>query len=356
MTIHSHKIFELYTDGRRLYTESLVPGKTPFDEKKYNDGPREFREWDPGRSKVAAAITKGATNIGLRKSDVVLYLGVSHGYTASFISDMIGTEGIIFGVDPAPRVIRDLLFLSNDRPNIVPLLCDANHPEEYTNRICEPDIIIQDVAQRNQAEIFLKNCKLLKKGGYGLLAVKARSIDAKKSSKQIFEEVRKQIEEKLTVIDFRSLEPFERDHCMIIIKNEPPKDVMQLKETNYSKNAKSRPARTEYTKVESVNIKEYTPPEEVPKKDRSYIPKKQFLQMHQEKNNQQPPPPKTAKEQYNPPRSQAPFPSSPRNEEPRKGPQKETDPRGGFSEYMKKHEKPFARKNEQKRSKFKPRK
>ncbi len=240
--IKPHKVFELFTDGRRLYTENLVPGKTPFDERKVFEGASEFREFDPTRSKVAACIAKGATNIGLRKSDIILYLGVSHGYTASFISDMIGKDGLIFGVDPAPRVVRDLIFLSHDRPNIVPLLCDANHPEQYQNRICEPDIIIQDVAQRNQAEIFLKNCELLKKGGYGLLAVKARSIDAKKPSKQIFEEVRKQIEEKLTVIDFRNLEPYEKDHCMIIIKNEPPKESKKARsDTDKNEEQKSKP-------------------------------------------------------------------------------------------------------------------
>lgn len=231
-----HKVFEIYTDGRRLYTQSLVPGKSPFDEKRIPEGNEEYREFEATRSKLAAAITNGATNIGIRKNSIVLYLGISHGYTASFISDMIGKEGLIFGIDPAPRVMRDLVFLSQDRNNIIPLLADANHPEEYALRICLPDILIQDVAQRNQAEIFLKNCKaLLKQGGYGLLAVKARSIDAKKKSKQIFEEVRNIVEKELTIIDFRSLEPYERDHCMIIVKNEPPKETVyrEEKKENY---------------------------------------------------------------------------------------------------------------------------
>jgi fibrillarin-like pre-rRNA processing protein len=58
----------------------------------------------------------------------------------------------------------------------------------------------------------------LKKNGYGLLAVKARSIDVKRKPSQIFQEVRTAIEKQFTVIDFRVLEPFEKDHCMIIIK------------------------------------------------------------------------------------------------------------------------------------------
>lgn len=215
-----HKIFEVYQDQKyNLYTKSLLPGKTPFEEKTIKDGGAEYREFDPTRSKLAAMIKKGCTNAGIRKGDVILYLGSSHGYTCSFVSDMVGEEGLIFGIDPAPRVMRDLVFLAEERKNIVPILADANHTEEYLNKVCQADIVYQDVAQRNQAEIFIQNCNLfLKSGGYGLLAIKARSIDARKKSKQIFEEIRTQLEKLFVVIDYRILEPYEKDHCMIIIK------------------------------------------------------------------------------------------------------------------------------------------
>ncbi|MBT4539243.1 fibrillarin-like rRNA/tRNA 2'-O-methyltransferase, partial [Candidatus Woesearchaeota archaeon] len=65
-----------------------------------------------------------------------------------------------------------------------------------------------------------RNCKLyLKEGGYGLLAVKARSIDITKKPNDIFIQVRKEIEKVFKVIDFKILEPYQKDHCMIIIKN-----------------------------------------------------------------------------------------------------------------------------------------
>ncbi|MBI2666750.1 fibrillarin-like rRNA/tRNA 2'-O-methyltransferase [Candidatus Woesearchaeota archaeon] len=215
-----HIIFELYQDGRRLYTKNAFPGtKASFDEIITREGKEEYREFDPTRSKLAAAVVKGAGNVGIRKGNLVLYLGASHGYTPSFVSDMIGREGMIFAVDPAPRVVRDLVFLAEQRKNIAPILADANHPEEYEKRILSVDVVYQDVAQRNQAEIFLRNCKLfLKSGGYGLLAVKARSIDAKKSSRQIFEETRRILEKEMQVVDFRILDPLEKDHCMIVVK------------------------------------------------------------------------------------------------------------------------------------------
>lgn len=219
--IKPHPIFEIFQEdrGRRIYTKNLFPGKNPFQERLIQDDHKEYREFDPKRSKLAAMILKGCTNAGIRKNDVVLYLGISHGYTASFISDIIGEEGIIFGVDPAPRVMRDLVFLAEERSNIIPILADANHPEEYINKVSQADIVYQDIAQRNQEDIFIRNCKLfLKEGGYGLLAVKARSISIKKKSKEIFIEIRKKLEKEFTVIDYKVLDPFELDHCMIIIK------------------------------------------------------------------------------------------------------------------------------------------
>ena len=220
MKLQPHKLFELHTDGRRIYTKSLLPGKTHFEEKTIRSAGEEFREFDPTRSKLAAMAAKGCTNIGIRKNDIILYLGCSHGYTCSFLSDVVGREGLIFGIDPAPRVMRDFVFLSKERTNLIPILADANHPEEYIRRVCQADIVYQDIAQRNQEDIFIRNCKLfLKKGGYGLLAIKARSIDIKRRPKDLFEEIRRNLEKVFTVIDYRVLDPFEKDHCMIIVKN-----------------------------------------------------------------------------------------------------------------------------------------
>ena len=217
--IKPHKLFEIYQDKRRIYTKSIVKGLTPFAERTKKEQGEEYREFDPTRSKLGAMIAKGCTNIGIRKNDVVLYLGASHGYTPSFVSDIIGKEGLIFGIDPAPRVVRDLVFLSEKRKNIIPVLADANHPEEYTDKVSAVDIVYQDVAQRNQMDIFVRNCKMfLKKGGYGLLAVKARSINAKRRSKDIFIEIRNQLDKIFTVIDYKTLDPLQKDHAFIIIK------------------------------------------------------------------------------------------------------------------------------------------
>ena len=155
----------------------------------------------------------------IRKNDVVLYLGAASGTTVSHVSDIVGSEGLVFAVDIAPRVMRDLIFLCYKRKNIAPILADANKADLLKERICAVDVVYQDVAQKNQVEIFLKNVDLfLKNGGYALLAIKARSIDVTKNPKLIFKEVKEKLEKTLTIIDYRELQPFQKDHCMFICK------------------------------------------------------------------------------------------------------------------------------------------
>ena len=220
--IYQSKIFEVYESKekrRQLYTINLIPGKSVYTEKLINENGVEYREWDAFKSKLAACILKGSLNIGIRKNDIVLYLGSASGTTVSHVSDIVGSKGFVFAVDIAPRVMRDLIFLCYDRKNIAPVLADANKVNELAERISSVDIVYQDVAQKNQIEIFLKNVDLfLKNDGYALLAIKARSIDVTKQPKQIFKEVKEGLEKSLTIIDYRELEPFQKDHCMFICK------------------------------------------------------------------------------------------------------------------------------------------
>ena len=221
--INHSKIFEVHesADGRRrqLYTANLVPGLRNYGEKLVMQDGIEYREWDHFKSKLAATILKGSPNICMRKNDAVLYLGSASGTTVSHVSDIVGKDGIVFAVDIAPRVMRDLLFLCKARKNISPVMADAGRVEELAKRVCAVDALYQDVAQKQQVEIFLKNVSMfLKKDGYGLLAVKARSVDVTKNPRQIFREVKEKLEKSLTIIDYRELEPFQKDHCMFICK------------------------------------------------------------------------------------------------------------------------------------------
>ena len=219
--IAKSKIFEVYEDraNRRLYTISLNPGKRVYDEQLVKQNNIEYREWGPYGSKLATAILNGCSNIFLRKNDVVLDLGSDTGTTVSHVSDIAGKDGFVFAVDVAPRVMRDLIFNCEGRKNIAPILANANRINDLVVRISIVDVLYQDIAQKDQMLIFLKNIKaFLKKDGYAMLAVKARSIDVTKNPKLIFKEVREQLEKELIIVDYRLLEPYQKDHCMFICK------------------------------------------------------------------------------------------------------------------------------------------
>ncbi|MBI2580616.1 fibrillarin-like rRNA/tRNA 2'-O-methyltransferase [Candidatus Woesearchaeota archaeon] len=225
------QIFQsVFAEGRKLYTLNSTPQqnlfsrdseqkalpKRLFDEEIVVADGKEYRSWNPLRSKLAAAIVKGLPELQIKSDSKILYLGAAHGYTPSFISD-IASEGVVFAVDFAPRVVRDLVFVAEKRKNIIPLLADANHPEAYYNLVGAVDIVYQDVAQKNQLEIFTKNCSMfLKPGGFGMLALKARSIDVLQQPQGIFLAAKRELEKKLTVIDYRLLSPLQKDHAFFV--------------------------------------------------------------------------------------------------------------------------------------------
>ena len=221
MKVFNYKFPEIFVKEKRkrkeIYTINSVPGKRVYEERLFKDGKTEYRQWDPKRSKLAAALIKGISQIGLEKNSLVLYLGSASGTTVSYISD-ICSKGFIFAIEFAPRVMRDFIFMCEQRKNIAPFLESANHPEKYS-QIPKVDVLYQDIAQRDQVGIFLKNYdKFLKKGGFGLLCIKARSIDVTKNPKDIFKHVMKELNDKTTVVDYKVLDPYEKDHALFVIK------------------------------------------------------------------------------------------------------------------------------------------
>jgi fibrillarin-like pre-rRNA processing protein len=213
------KFPNVYVDRKGRFTDYYVAGssKTYFDEFVKKDKTGTYRRVDPERSKLFAAIAKGISQIGIKVDSSVLYLGASHGYTVSFLSDVV-KNGKIFALDFAPRVMRDLVVISEDKENIAPIFADANKVEEF-DQIGKVDVVFMDIAQRDQVRIFLKNCNhFLEQGGFGLLALKARSVDVTKKPKEIFKLVRAELEKNVTVVDYRELAPYEKDHAFFVVK------------------------------------------------------------------------------------------------------------------------------------------
>lgn len=219
-----HDIFDsvyMYKHDNKstLVTKNLTPGRTYYGEPLYNVEEVEYRSWNPTRSKLGAVILKGLKELPIKPGSLVLYLGVASGTTVSHVSDIVGDTGHVWGLDFAPRSMRDLLDgVTRYRKNISPILGDARQPQEYEPLVQPVDVIFADVAQPDQAEIMVKNVKhYLKKGGFIMLSVKARSIDVKENPEIIYASQVKILEEAgLNIIEVINLEPFEKDHAMII--------------------------------------------------------------------------------------------------------------------------------------------
>ncbi len=213
MKIKKHKLPNLNWVGRGLATKNMVPGVSVYGERLI----KGLRAWDPKRSKLCAALMKNM-KVPIREDDLWLYLGVSSGTTASHVSDMV-TKGWIFGVDFAPRTMRDFYFLTKQRPNLIPILASANNPEDYSF-VPKVDFVYQDVAQPNQSDILIKNCKyFLKDGGHALFMIKARSIDVRAKPRDVFKrEEKKLVDAGFTIVDKKDLKPFEKDHMALLLK------------------------------------------------------------------------------------------------------------------------------------------
>ncbi len=207
-------------DGsEKIATKNLVPGQKVYGERTIKAEGEEYRIWNPNRSKLGAAILKGLKNFPIKPGSRVLYLGVASGTTASHVSDIVGWEGGVFGVEFSPRVLRELVPLVEERRNLVPILGDATKPEEYRALVPEVDVVFEDVAQPTQAKILIDNARVyLKSGGYGMLSVKSRSIDVTKEPEQVFREVEKELSTYFEVVEEISLEPYEKDHVLFVVR------------------------------------------------------------------------------------------------------------------------------------------
>ncbi|MGB9927310.1 MAG: fibrillarin-like rRNA/tRNA 2'-O-methyltransferase [Methanosarcina sp.] len=217
----SDGIFEVIKDKKQLATKNLDPGKVVYGEKLIPVEGIEYRTWDPRRSKLGAMFLK-KFDIPLKEDSKVLYLGAASGTTVSHVSDIV-SEGAVYALEFAPRSMRDLIGLASRRKNIFPILADAGKPDSYSYIVEPVDLIFQDVAQPNQAEIASRNAsRFLKSEGYLLLSIKARSIDTTANPKEVFkQEIRKleqAFESKFEILTAKDLMPYHEDHLGVLAK------------------------------------------------------------------------------------------------------------------------------------------
>lgn len=199
-------------------TLNLVKGSNVYGEKLVRYEGEEYRLWDPFRSKLAGALKKGMKNMPIKNGSKVLYLGASTGTTVSHVSDIVGPSGIVFAVEPATRVARELIEnVASKRKNVVPIIEDARKPQSYFAVFGKVDVVYCDIAQPDQTDIAIANCVAYsKQSGIMLLVVKTRSINVTMDPKAVVAQEATKLEKSGFRIDqIINLEPFDKDHGMI---------------------------------------------------------------------------------------------------------------------------------------------
>lgn len=193
-------------DGR----ESLATRGPPAYGEPVVDG---WRAWSRERSKLAGMLER-ALPIALQPDSAVLYLGAASGTTVSHVAD-VATH--VYAVEFAPRPARDLLAVARDRSNLYPLLADARQPHTYAHVVeSDLDLLVQDVATRDQADVANRNRQFLADDGQLVLAIKARSEDVAREPDEVFSTVLTDLEEGYEVIETVDLAPHHVDHLAVL--------------------------------------------------------------------------------------------------------------------------------------------
>ena len=177
----------MVNNSLKLTTRNLTRGNKFYNEKRVFSNDQEYRVWKPYKSKLAAAILNGLEILPIIEKSRMLYLSTSEIMTLSHISDIIGTEGVVYVVEHSQENAKELIEkLVQKRDNIKPIIMDMKKPLQYEIIDGKVDVVYVDVEQFNQEEITLLNCKMyLQVGGYLLLMAKTRSVDEYQGKKFI---------------------------------------------------------------------------------------------------------------------------------------------------------------------------
>ena len=216
-------------EGRNVWTVNANPGVAVRGESLRKFRGVEHRRWDPNRSKLGAGLLRTRNDPSLllpNAGSTVLYLGAGHGTTISHLHDhLCGAKnrlgGRLVAVDLAPRCLRDLTYLAEHRPGLVPVLGDARKFDAWGVLIpSRVDWLFQDVAQAGQVEIFLSAVRrFLSKKGIGLLSLKAASERHNEGGDEdIFAAAVAQLSSEVELLEHINLTGFEDQHALFVVR------------------------------------------------------------------------------------------------------------------------------------------
>ena len=168
------RIFQIQIGNEeQLATKNMVKGTKTRKEKIVIVNNEEFLEWNPYKSKLAAAIRNGLQILPIIKNSKVVCINLPEESTILHISNIVGSGGSVFVIDVNKNKKSFLNKLVNTHKNIIPIY-DTVDELSFSSSITEKvDALYVDLPESEQIEqIVEKYGSLLKNEGFLMLIAK----------------------------------------------------------------------------------------------------------------------------------------------------------------------------------------
>ncbi len=217
--MEAKEVFDgVFMVGRKLATRNLTSGTKVYGEELVRIGGSEYRLWNPYRSKLAAAILLGMRGMRIGRGSKVLYLGAATGTTSSHVSDIVGKGGLVYCIEISERSMRELVGVCESRENMLPMLKDARDTDSYAKEVGVCDVLYQDIAARDQADILNRNSTLLRSKGMAYVAIKSQSIDVTEDPEKVYADFLAKVSEIFEVLEKIDLKPYSKMHMFAVLR------------------------------------------------------------------------------------------------------------------------------------------
>ncbi len=204
-------------DRTELFTRAAGLPPAVYGERWVSRDGLDYRSFEPGRSKISAAVVHGWTGPLPTPGERWLYLGAATGTTASHVSDLVGSEGRVYAIERSPRPFSRLLWLAERWTPIRPILGDARSPRDYAAVVPTVDGLYADIAQPDQVEIVRQNAELFLEGPGAavVFALKTASLGRDRTPADHLAIAERSVGADVELVPSVRLDPFHRGHFLV---------------------------------------------------------------------------------------------------------------------------------------------
>ena len=168
------RIFQIQIGNEeQLATKNIVKGTKTRKEKIVIVNNEEFLEWNPYKSKLAAAIRSGLQILPIIKNSKVVCINLPEESTILHISNIVGSGGSVFIIDVNKNKKSFLNKLVNTHKNIIPIYDTVDELSFSSSITGKVDALYVDIPESEQIETIVeKYGSLLKNEGFLMLVAK----------------------------------------------------------------------------------------------------------------------------------------------------------------------------------------